>query len=246
MGKIASIKVAEKKSEGFVRKRSSAKLSNTPAGFHPFSASSEGESNAYPPYDHLSSIGPVNPREAESLAREETFREKRREGKAHYVNRDLPNQGNTVYVRSISGLNESKLKEAFSPHGNICHVTLELEKDCAFITFESIDEANRAIDSMNDEKIGDNTVRVSLARKQPHVPRSTLNDNPISLTPSTASTGNVSNSATSASRTNQTKNSWTSIASAYRGDKRPAAASNGTRDAKLIRRQVIYDDSLYE
>lgn len=245
MGKIASIKVAEKKSEGFVRKRSSAKLSNTPAGFHPFSASSEGESNAYPPYDHLSSIGPVNPREAESLAREETFREKRREGKAHYVNRDLPNQGNTVYVRFISGLNESKLKEAFSPHGNICHVTLELEKDCAFITFESIDEANRAIDSMNGEKIGDNIVRVSLARKQPHVPRNSLNDNPISLTPSTVSTGNVSNSTTSASRTNQTKNSWTSIASAYRGDKRPAA-SNGARDAKLIRRQVTYEDSLYE
>ena len=220
-------------------------MSSQPAGFHPFSSSSEGEPSAYPPYDHMSSIGPVNPREAETLAREETFREKRREGKAHYVNRDLPNQGNTIYIRSVSGLNESKLREAFTPYGNVSHITLELEKDCAFITFESIDEANRAIDEMDGEKIGNNEIRVSLARKQPHVPRNAFTDNPMSSSLVAPSSGTLTNTSSPVVRANQTKNSWASIASAYRVEKRPAP-SNGGREQKLVRRQVTYEDTLYE
>lgn len=69
----------------------------------------------------------MSSRDPESIAREETYKEKRRDGKANYVNRDTPQQGNTVYVHGI-GLNEHILRTGFTLFGNILNVTAETEK----------------------------------------------------------------------------------------------------------------------
>jgi hypothetical protein len=69
----------------------------------------------------------VSSRDPESIAREETFREKRRDGKANYVNRDTPQTGNTIYVHGF-GVNESILRTGFSIFGNILNITSESDK----------------------------------------------------------------------------------------------------------------------
>ena len=66
-------------------------------------------------------------RDPHSLAREETFREKKRDGKANYVNRDNPQQGNTIYVHG-DNISEDLLRLAFATFGTILNITTELSK----------------------------------------------------------------------------------------------------------------------
>lgn len=66
-------------------------------------------------------------RDPHSLAREETFREKKRDGKANYVNRDNPQQGNTIYVHG-DNINEDILRLGFSSFGIILNITTEPSK----------------------------------------------------------------------------------------------------------------------
>jgi negative elongation factor E len=130
-GAITAIKVPEKKDTGFVRKRTlSSRVGDKPGGYRPFSASTSvdeeddvfvssipSDPNPAPDYsakyNSLSSSSYVSPKDAEVIAREETMREKKREGKQHYVNRDLPNQGNTIYIRA-PGMTEMSLKRLAS------------------------------------------------------------------------------------------------------------------------------------
>lgn len=70
----------------------------------------------------------------------------------------------TIYVHGI-GVNEQLLKTAFAQFGNIVKVNCEFNKNCGFVTFESIDQANRAIDTMNGSQVQNITLKVSLARK---------------------------------------------------------------------------------
>ncbi|CAG2170133.1 unnamed protein product [Oppiella nova] len=110
----------------------------------------------------------VSSRDPESIAREETFREKRRDGKANYVNRDTPQTGNTIYVHGF-GVNESILRTGFSIFGNILNITSESDKNCGFVTFDSIESANKAIDEMNKKSVNGIQLKVMLARRQPAV-----------------------------------------------------------------------------
>jgi negative elongation factor E len=80
----------------------------------------------------------VSSRDPESIAREETYKEKRRDGKANYVNRDSPLLGNTIYVHGF-GLNENILRTSFSIFGNILNVTSETDKKFVFLfTFNTL------------------------------------------------------------------------------------------------------------
>ncbi|CAG2119539.1 unnamed protein product [Medioppia subpectinata] len=110
----------------------------------------------------------VSSRDPESVAREETFREKRRDGKANYVNRDTPQTGNTIYVHGF-GVNEPILRTGFSIFGNILNITSETDKNCGFVTFDSIESANKAIDEMNQKSVNGIKLKVMLARRQPVV-----------------------------------------------------------------------------
>ena len=66
-------------------------------------------------------------RDPHSVAREEAFREKKRDGKVNYVNRDNPQQGNTVYVHG-ENLNEDILRLAFVTFGPVLNITAEPNK----------------------------------------------------------------------------------------------------------------------
>ena len=236
-GAISAIKVHERKDAGFMRKRTSSDRGvDRPGGFQPFSAGAAGEvepleesfgapsdpnpaPNVRPEFSAKYSLYTnfVSAKEAESIAREETLRERKREGKANYVNRDIPNQGNTVYVKG-HGLTEPLLRSEFSLCGVIVQITLESERDCAFVTFESIDEANKAIDVLHNSTIDNVQVQVSLARKPPII---------------------RSQSAPAASTEAATSNSWSSIAANYYKEGREA----GKKDTGRTRRQaIVYDD----
>ena len=234
-GAISAIKVPEKKDAGFMRKRVSLDRSiDRPGGYQPFSASTsvEGEPleesfgapadpnpapNLRPEKYNLYSNF-VSAKDVESIAREETLRERKREGKAHYVNRDLPNQGNTVYVRG-HGLTEPSLRSEFSMCGSIVQITIESEKNCAFVTFESIEEANKAIDALNNTTIDNVQVQVSLARKQPVIKNQ--------------------HSAAASDTVVANSNSWTTIAANFYKESRDTGKKDNTRTK---RQAIVYDD----
>lgn len=125
----------------------------------------------------------VMSRDPHSIAREETFREKKRDGKANYVNRDNPQQGNTIYIHG-ENLTEDILRLGFSTFGTVLNITTEHSKkyvqyeleyfsltcvlfSCGFVTYDSIDTANLAINEMNGKTINGILLKVSLARRQP-------------------------------------------------------------------------------
>lgn len=69
----------------------------------------------------------VMSRDPHSVAREEAFREKKRDGKVNYVNRDNPQQGNTIYVHG-ENISEDILRLAFSTFGPVLNITAEPNK----------------------------------------------------------------------------------------------------------------------
>ena len=175
-GAISAIKPPDKEKQGFKRsislQRKKLEQADKPK-YQPFSAvqkwDSDIELEVSGPKGNVLSGVPIQ--EKEAFAREATFREKKRDGKAHYINRDIPNVGNTIYVYGI-GVNEQMLRSGFAPYGNILNVTVEYTRNCGFITFETIDEANKAIDSMNNTQLKNVQLKVTLARKQPMISKS--------------------------------------------------------------------------
>lgn len=69
----------------------------------------------------------VSSRDPETIAREETFKEKRKDGKANYVNRDTPQTGKTIYVHGF-GITDSILRTGFTMFGNILNINAETDK----------------------------------------------------------------------------------------------------------------------
>ena len=107
-----------------------------PAGFKPFQSDMDKDMNTS--FSEFGSVSPTNqyknffndfsnPTEAENYARKETHWERKKDGKANYVNRDIPNQGNSIYV-SGQGLDEVILKKNFSSFGSITNINLVPEK----------------------------------------------------------------------------------------------------------------------
>jgi len=253
-GAIAAIKVPEKKDAGFVRKRTvSDRVGDRPGGYKPFSHSTSvdgsdsddvfsgnpSDPNPAPEYSakygYRSGQGSyVSPKDAEVIAREETIRERKREGKAHYVNRDVPNHGNTVYIRG-SGLTESSIRRTFSVHGTIGAIAVETEKNCAFVTFETIEEANRAIDSVNGSTIDGVEVHVSLARKQLRMANNGSSSSSSTLSSSTSSISSPQPSPSVSSG----NVSWGSMAANYFKEEKDSPKKDSS---KFKRTRFVYDD----
>lgn len=77
-----------------------------------------------------------------------------------------PRQGHTVYVYGY-GVTEDILRSQFTPYGPIVNISMEVEKNCGFITYEKVESTERAIAEVNGSLVSGVQLKVSLARRQP-------------------------------------------------------------------------------
>lgn len=96
--------------------------------------------------------------------------------------KNKPRQGHTVYVYGY-GVTEDILKNQFTPYGPIVNISMEVEKNCGFITYEKVESAERAIAEINGSLVSGVQLKVSLARRQPII--DPINDSSSSTTWST-------------------------------------------------------------
>ena len=175
--KSGAIKVASEKKEAQIFKRSKKqrtgeKSSEKASNFQPFpstpASDKEEEAAASPsmsasPRDVASRPRPGNPRpEIKNL-----YGSFRRGGttRGGYDRRE-PKKGNTVYVYG-TGLTEAIVQKTFNGFGNIVNMSMETEKNCAFVTFQNMEHAEEAITQMHGSMVQGVSLRVSLARRQP-------------------------------------------------------------------------------
>ncbi|KAJ8025584.1 Negative elongation factor E [Holothuria leucospilota] len=85
-------------------------------------------------------------------------------------------RGNTLYV-SGHGLNKELCEKAFKSFGKIKNISVEPYKPCAFVTFESINSAEAAIE-VNGNMVDNVTLKVSMARRQPRLEEATDMNSP--------------------------------------------------------------------
>ncbi|XP_028393063.1 negative elongation factor E-like [Dendronephthya gigantea] len=78
-----------------------------------------------------------------------------------------PRKGNTVFIKGY-GLTEEIVKKEFGKYGTVTDVHFERDRKFGFVTYKSVDEAQKTIDEMNGEKVGGVFVQVSFARRQFH------------------------------------------------------------------------------
>lgn len=78
---------------------------------------------------------------------------------------EKPNKGNTIFVQG-PGLSEEFLRQHFTMFGKICNVSMEVEKGRGFVTFDSPDSSEKAINDVNGSHIQGIKLKVSLARRQ--------------------------------------------------------------------------------
>ncbi|KAB0796658.1 hypothetical protein PPYR_10756 [Photinus pyralis] len=165
-GAISAIPKQEKRPEqafkrprGLERKLISEK---TVSGYQPFSAvqADDGPDNPgnQPPriknlYDTF-----ANQRDREERGLTEKQREKT----------DKPRQGNTIYVTGYK-ITEEFLKKHFSTVGNIVNISMEIEKNRGFVTFDKVEASDRAIAEMDGSMVSGIPLKVSLARRQPQI-----------------------------------------------------------------------------
>ncbi|KAM8953539.1 negative elongation factor E [Pelodytes ibericus] len=83
-----------------------------------------------------------------------------------FPERRAPRKGNTVYVHGV-GMTQTMLHEAFNKFGNIIDLSTDAPRNCAFVTFEKMESADQAIQELNNTKLEEISVKVSIARKQP-------------------------------------------------------------------------------
>ncbi|RZF48004.1 hypothetical protein LSTR_LSTR002070 [Laodelphax striatellus] len=81
-----------------------------------------------------------------------------------------PRQGNTIFVSGSfapgSNITEDLLKKAFQPCGTIVNISMEVEKNRGFVTFDKTDSAERAIAEVNGSMVLGVPLKVTLARRQ--------------------------------------------------------------------------------
>jgi len=77
-----------------------------------------------------------------------------------------PRVGHTVYVYGY-GLTEELLRATFQQYGLIVNISMEVEKNCGFITYDKVEDTERAIAETNNTQVGGVQLKVSLARRQP-------------------------------------------------------------------------------
>ncbi|XP_022106013.1 negative elongation factor E-like isoform X2 [Acanthaster planci] len=171
-------KLEENKSSGFKRSRKLQRSLKEPEkvqalpSFQPFVSPNSGPSSG----EELSP-GPVaDSRRLHRKSLQESFISSRSTSQP-----DTPDgtpekkRGNTIYVHGY-GISHEVCDKAFKGIGTISNINVELEKSCAFITFDDIDAADRAIEEMNEKMVSGVRLHVSLARRQRNVHRFNSSD----------------------------------------------------------------------
>ncbi|XP_078685901.1 negative elongation factor E-like [Branchiostoma floridae x Branchiostoma belcheri] len=166
--KTGAIKVkTENKDTGFKRVRKMKELekpTEKPVQFQPFSAAHPESEDAASGsgrgvrglYDSFVRGGDLNDNDFERRASSSFDDRDRRE----------PRKGNTLYVHG-HGITEDLLKKSFSNFGNIINISMELDKNCGFVSFEKQESADEAINEMHGTMASGVLLKVMLARRQP-------------------------------------------------------------------------------
>ncbi|KAG8195659.1 hypothetical protein JTE90_004991 [Oedothorax gibbosus] len=186
-GAISVTKVENKERQGFKRPkalmRRNTSVMGSVAGYQPFTAShsTEDDSLAGPsssdPALPSTSGRPVkklydsfiSSRSLEDEMRDEHTRDGGRRERDRDNRPEKPRPGNTVYVRGI-GVKQNLLQRVFETVGKIINISMEIEKNCGFVTFEKIEEAEQAIKQFNGTIHDSVRLSVSFARKQHSIP----------------------------------------------------------------------------
>jgi len=179
-----------KRSQGLERKLTG--LDNARAGYQPFSAT-HGPGGGFDTGGEDMNPEPVEPPAKKVKNLYDTFvaaRDREERGLANDASEALSSlktdsrrQGNTIYVFGYQ-ITEELLKKAFaSLGGKIVNISMEVEKNCGFITFDRADIAERAISEFNGNVVGGIQLKVSMARRQPVI--DPINDASSSATWST-------------------------------------------------------------
>ncbi|PAV65399.1 hypothetical protein WR25_19317 [Diploscapter pachys] len=84
---------------------------------------------------------------------------------SHWVGREMENRGKRIYIRGYDLQSES-LKAEFARYGKIERVTIIDRNKSAFITFEKVLQAEKAIKEMDGNMVNGITIRVSFAHRQ--------------------------------------------------------------------------------
>ncbi|XP_063226714.1 negative elongation factor E [Bacillus rossius redtenbacheri] len=161
-GAITAITKAPKRTEqaGFKRPRGlERKLSGaerTVSGYQPFSATHPEDAE-----DNRPKVKNLYESFVSARDREERGLSEKRDGRV-----DKPRQGNTIFVSGYK-ITEDSLKKAFDSCGNIVNVTVEVEKNRGFVTFDKVESAERAISELDGSMASGVPLKVSLARRQP-------------------------------------------------------------------------------
>ncbi|KAA0190789.1 hypothetical protein HAZT_HAZT007064 [Hyalella azteca] len=96
-----------------------------------------------------------------------------------------PRSGHTIYIFGYN-ISEEVIKKNFSSFGSIINISMEVDNNCGFVTFEKVESAEKAIAEMNGTMVSGVQLKVSLARRQP--PVEPINDASSSATWSTIGT----------------------------------------------------------
>jgi RNA recognition motif-containing protein len=78
---------------------------------------------------------------------------------------------NKLYVGNLSySTGDQELKDAFSPHGNLVSASVVIDRDSGqsrgfgFVEYQSSEEAQRAVDTMNGANLDGRSLNVNIAR----------------------------------------------------------------------------------
>lgn len=81
---------------------------------------------------------------------------------------DQSRKGNTIFVKGY-GLTEKILQEDFTKFGKVQNVNFEREKSQGFVTLDSCEAAEKAIDEMNGMMVSGVHIKVALSWRQPNM-----------------------------------------------------------------------------
>nr|CAG4641265.1 EOG090X0F8Z [Eulimnadia texana] len=182
-----------KRSRGLERKLSLS--DRAPSGFQPFSAS---QGSMVPPEEPMNEPKVkakvpnlyenfVTSREPEPVPPSKSPTKEPVAPSASPTKQERPKTGHTIYVFGY-GITEDILKKAFQSYGNIVNISMEIEKNCGFVTFDKTTSADRAITEINGSMVSGIQLKVSLARRQPVI--EPINDASSSTTWSTIAARN--------------------------------------------------------
>ncbi|KAK8788534.1 hypothetical protein V5799_021689 [Amblyomma americanum] len=176
-GAISAIKVENKERHGFKRSKASERkrsLNDRPGGigYQPYAANHPTDEDSEATGSTASASRPAVKSLYESFVSGGNLDED--DPKHLDASRDSgpekPRQKNTLYVHG-AGVSEDLLRGAFEPFGALLNISMELDKNCGFVTFEKIESAEKAVGEMNGATMSGIKLRVSFARRQPLIPQ---------------------------------------------------------------------------